>query len=563
MFNKNIKFILLIKCLFFIFIKKSEEANILVISPALSLSLIYKMGHLADLLVNAGHNVTVFIPEMDNIEETGTKFAQKIIRMKGLFNVIEQITNFDAFNEEISSYSARRSEDEGMVIYCESILKKKDELEILKNSNFDLAFSNMIDYCLQGIIKYLGIEKQIWISTGPLPEGPLWFLGKKIIICSSFFIIYLGIPLPLSISPLLQETTMLGPKMNMMERATNIWQFALSWYSFMQTLRKVLLKIPKILLKIFKENELFRSYISPNFPSLDKVLSQVDLAFVYNDEFLDPALPTLPKVISIGGLGIKPANYSINKLGIKIVKAIESGKKGTIIFSMGSITDTKSLNKEKWQNILKAFSYFEEYSFIVKISAADKFTQEYTKNMPNIHLFEWFPQSDLLGHPKIRLFITHGGYNSLIESTIRGVPVLIIPLFFDQLRNSKCAEYRGNGRILIRKDLLNLEKIKEKINEMLINISYYKQNSQRLSNLHNQKPNRPEEAIIKWTEFVISNGPLKEMIPETVNLSLIEYLCLDILFFILIIIILIILILIKIIKKLIINLFFTKKHKKD
>ncbi|CAK5037374.1 unnamed protein product [Meloidogyne enterolobii] len=541
MFNKNIKlFLLLIKFLF-IFIQKSEEANILVISPALSLSLIYKMGHLADLLVNAGHNVTVFIPEMDNIEETGTKLAQKIIRMKGLFNVIEQITNFDAFNEEISSYSARRSEDEGMVIYCESILKKKDELEILKNSNFDLAFSNMIDYCLQGIIKYLGIEKQIWISTGPLPEGPLWFLG---------------IPLPLSISPLLQETTMLGPRMNMMERATNIWQFALSWYSFMQTLRK--------------ENELFRSYISPDFPSLDKVLSEVDLTFVYNDEFLDPALPTLPKVISIGGLGIKPANYSINKLGIKLVKAIESGKKGTIIFSMGSITDTKSLNKEKWQNILKAFSYFEEYSFIVKISAGDKLTREYTKNMPNIHLFEWFPQSDLLGHPKIKLFITHGGYNSLIESTIRGVPVLIIPLFFDQLRNSKCAEYRGNGRILIRKDLLNLEKIKEEINEMLINISNYKQNSQRLSNLHNQKPNRPEEAIIKWTEFVISNGPLKEMIPETVNLSLIEYLCLDILFFILIIIILIILILIriililiKIIKKLIIYLFITKKQKKE
>uniref|UniRef100_A0A915MMK7 glucuronosyltransferase n=1 Tax=Meloidogyne javanica TaxID=6303 RepID=A0A915MMK7_MELJA len=317
------------------------------------------MGHLADLLVNAGHNVTVFIPEMDNIEETGTKLAQKIIKMKGLFNVVEQITNFDAFNEEISSYSARRSEDEGM---------KKEELEILKNSNFDLAFSNMIDYCLQGIIKYLGIEKQIWISTGPLPEGPLWFLG---------------IPLPLSISPLLQQTTMLGPRMNMMERATNIWQFALSWYSVIQTLRK--------------ENELFRSYISPNFPSLDKVLSEVDLAFVYNDEFLDPALPTLPKVISIGGLGIKPANYSINKLGIKLVKAIESSKKGTIIFSMGSITDTKFFNKEKWQNILKAFSYFEEYSFIVKISAGDIFTQEYTKNMPNIHLFEWFPQSDLLG----------------------------------------------------------------------------------------------------------------------------------------------------------------------
>ncbi|KAL7075176.1 hypothetical protein ACQ4LE_005616 [Meloidogyne hapla] len=489
------------------------------------------MGQLADLLVNAGHNVTVFIPEMDNIEENGTKLAQKIIKMKGLFNVVGEIINFDVFNEEISSYSARRSEDEGMkMIFYLAILKKKDELEILKNSNFDLAFSNMIDFCFQGIIKYLGIKKQIWISTGPLPEGPLWFLG---------------IPLPLSISPLLQETTMLGPKMNIMERATNIWQFALSWYSIMQILRK--------------ENELFRLYISPNFPSLDKIMSEVDLAFVYNDEFLDPALPTLPKVISIGGLGIKPANYSENKLGIKLIKAIEFGKKGTIIFSMGTITDTKYLNKEKWQNILKTFSYFEEYSFIVKISAGDELAIKYTKNMPNIFLFEWFPQSDLLGHPKIKLFITHGGYNSLLESTIRGVPVLTIPLFFDQLRNSKCAEYRGNGRILMRINLLNIEKIKEEINEILINISY-KQKAIRLSNLHNQKPNRPEEALIKWTEFVISNGPLKEMVPETVKITLIEYLCLDILFFILILIILIISILFKIIKLI---LFTTKKQKEE
>jgi len=123
-------------------------------------------------------------------------------------------------------------------------------------------------------------------------------IQKKVI----FPVYYLGIPLPLSISPLLQQTTMLGPRMNMMERATNIWQFALSWYSVIQTLRKVLIKNSKKIFKnIFKENELFRSYISPDFPSLDKVLAEVDLAFVYNDEFLDPALPTLPKVFFFRG----------------------------------------------------------------------------------------------------------------------------------------------------------------------------------------------------------------------------------------------------------------------
>ncbi|KAF7635965.1 UDPGT domain-containing protein [Meloidogyne graminicola] len=461
------------------------SSNILIISPSLSLSLINKMGQLADLLVINGHNVTVFIPEMDKIEENGTKLAQQIIRMNGIVNSLEELINSDIFNEEIPSFKIRRTQDEGM-----------NELEILKNSNFDLAFSNMIDYCFQGIIKYLGIEKQIWFSTGPLPEGILWFLG---------------IPLPLSISPLLQTTTLLGPKMNIKERVKNIWQFVLSFYSEMQILKK--------------ENELFNLYISKDFPSLDKIISEIDLVFTYNDEFLDPALPTLTKVIPIGGLGINSSNFSKNNLDIKLVKAIESGKKGSIIFSLGTITNTKFLNKEKWGNILKSFLYFKEYSFI----------------------FKWFPQFDLLGHPNIKLIITHGGYNSLLESTIRTIPVLIIPLFFDQLRNAKCAEYRGNGRILTRNDLLNIKKIKEEINEMLINQSY-KNNAKRLSTLYNQKPNKPNESVIKWTEFVIANGPIKELIPENVKITLLEYYCLDILFFCLLFFILIIYILIKLFK---------------
>lgn len=50
-------------------------------------------------------------------------------------------------------------------------------------------------------------------------------------------------------------------------------------------------------------------------------------------------------------------------------------------------------------------------------------------------------------HPRIRLFIMHGGLNGLIEAAQQGVPVIVVPFFVDQFRNGRLAEKRGMGKV--------------------------------------------------------------------------------------------------------------------
>jgi UDP-glucoronosyl and UDP-glucosyl transferase len=55
----------------------------------------------------------------------------------------------------------------------------------------------------------------------------------------------------------------------------------------------------------------------------------------------------------------------------------------------------------------------------------------------NILMRPWIPQQDLLGHPAVKVFMTHGGIHSMYEALFHGQPMVLMPLGIDQFDNAR------------------------------------------------------------------------------------------------------------------------------
>ena len=64
---------------------------------------------------------------------------------------------------------------------------------------------------------------------------------------------------------------------------------------------------------------------------------------------------------------------------------------------------------------------------------------------PNVHLLQWLPQNDLLGHSNTKVFVTHCGSNGQQRALYHGVPMIGFPLYLDQPHNAFCMHAKGFG----------------------------------------------------------------------------------------------------------------------
>lgn len=123
-------------------------------------------------------------------------------------------------------------------------------------------------------------------------------------------------------------------------------------------------------------------------------------------------------------------------------------------------------------------------------------------------------------------FITHGGANSIAESSYAGKCMLILPLFGDQNRNAFIVEERGIGLQLDKNDLTK-EKIVDSIKKLVYEPDYMRK-AKELSDLIRSKPMNADERLIKYVEFAAKYDVHSALDLNGRYLSTIEYYNLDV-----------------------------------
>ncbi|KAK4301520.1 hypothetical protein Pmani_026298 [Petrolisthes manimaculis] len=207
-----------------------------------------------------------------------------------------------------------------------------------------------------------------------------------------------------------------------------------------------------------------------------------------------PTMPYTPTVVHAGGIHCRPPHPLPQELEEWVSG---SGDAGFILFSLGSIVKPSDMPIQYRIVLAKVFGSLNQRV----LWKWDEDSVSEVTLPPNVRLEKWLPQQDILGHPQLSLFMTHGGLLSLQEATYHGVPIIGFPLFADQYYNVGRAEGEGWGRLINWEDL-SYDLLRNTIIE-IINNNKMREEVQRRSVVMRDQPVPPGEWVTYWIEYVI------------------------------------------------------------
>lgn len=251
-----------------------------------------------------------------------------------------------------------------------------------------------------------------------------------------------------------------------------------------------------------------------------ELFQSADIWLMRNDFTFEFPRPTMPNVVYMSGFQCKPSKPLPKELE-EFVQS--SGEHGIVVMTLGTLVG--NLPEDLTEDIAAAFAQLPQ-----KVLWRHKGKRPSTLGN-NTLMLDWLPQNDLLGHPKTRLFVAHGGTNGIQEAIYHGVPLLGLPLMFDQPDNFFRMKARGVAKVL---DIatVNKDNFLEALKEVLYEPSY-REKMKVLSSLHRDQPMKPLDRAMFWIEFVMRHKGAAHLRTESYKMSTIQYYSIDVVAFLL------------------------------
>ncbi|KAM7348769.1 UDP-glycosyltransferase UGT5-like isoform 1-T1 [Cochliomyia hominivorax] len=468
-------FLLILISLISFFASEINSARILGLFPSPSKSHLLIHCAIADTLSEAGHDVTV-IATVPNIYERAT---YKYIHVKGAM-YDNKFAN-EMVNKPAPAYVKFYHTMSSVMTMANATLNHptmKEFLDTHKAGDFDLI---ILGYFMNDFVLGIGAHFKCPVIVSFMVQ-PIFPINRMI-----------ANPLEPSYVPTLFSGV---------RQPLDFWSRLLNMFSIAVE--------EGILMNVLKWNieKLYRyNFPADRYPPLEEVYKNVSLVLTNHHFSQGPIRPNVPALIEIGGIQIKEKPDPLPK---DLAEIMESSQKGVIFFSLGTNVQGSNLSKDKAKMI---FNVLSKLPYTVLLKWGDSDFPGHSKNMIYRN---WLPQDDILAHPKVKLFITHGGMGSVVESQYHGVPMVGIPFFGDQHANIANVVKSGYG-LGLEYARFSEEAFRNAVLEVLENSSYSK-NVQKFSELYRDRPMTPRQLVRYWVDYVIRHKGAKHMQSPAINM---------------------------------------------
>ncbi|EGT57015.1 hypothetical protein CAEBREN_22328 [Caenorhabditis brenneri] len=490
-----------------VFVGNVNSFNFLVISPVYGFSHMKYMAALANHLARAGHNVTYFQPfvvdEYQNhnlIEEESIEIWNYYHDEIGIQHIPSQACMRDAW------HSSMYQSDVGAAILLSKYLfpafehmcrKMFEDTELhydLKSRQYDVVLSEAFDFCGLYLASYLEMPSIISTFTGNRLNALAPVLGEP------SFLHYLPAP-----------TSQYGQKSTIWDRANDVWHKIFSSYGFAQLFELQYEQVKKLTngkVKHWKE-----------------IIHDVTYHFSNSNPYLDFVIPTIPKVVPIGGITVDQNSWNLKDNHSEELERLLDERKHTVFISFGSMVRSVDMPPEYKDSMIKVFNDHPNITFLWKYEVPND--QELIKKLPrNVHLAKWFSQNALLSDRRVDLFITHGGLGSTMELANAAKPAIVIPLFADQPGNAKMIERHQSVEVYSKLDIRNWKKLSNLLRKML-NTKVYQEHANRLADTLRFQPISPADLMVKHAENAARFGRMPNLVPYAKDMGIVEFYNID------------------------------------